>query len=112
MTIPPGVEAIVRAQWRACPTWQEPSGLVEQLAGRTIPGLAMGHTLVNTDEHVVAIRVINTRTEPHTIGWGIKVADCTSVINVVDVRDTNVWPVWPQGGLSSILRIGPIPFVR
>ena len=46
MTIPPGVEARVPAQWRARPTWQEHCGLVEQMAGRPIQGLALRRTLV------------------------------------------------------------------
>ena len=91
VTIPPGAEAIVPARWRALPTWQEPCGLVEQLAGQSIPGLVVGRTLVNTNGPVVAVRVINVSTEPHAIGQGTKVADCTPVINVAEVRDENIW---------------------
>ena len=56
----------------------------------------MGHTLVNTDGPVVAVRVINVHTKPRTIGWGTKVADCTPVINVAEMRDEKIWPDRPR----------------
>ena len=75
VTIPLGADAIVPARWRPHPTWQETRGLVEQLVGQPIRGLVMDRTLVNTDGPVVAVRVIHVSTEPHTTGWGTKVAD-------------------------------------
>ena len=47
---------------------------------------------------MVAVRVINVSTEPHAIGQGTKVSDCTPVINVAKVRDENIWPyrLWKE----------------
>ena len=92
VTIPTGAEAIVQVQLQAHPTWREPCGLV----GQPIQDLVMGRALVNTTSPIVAGRVINLRTELHTIGCGVKVACCTPIKNIVDVRDQNIQLDRPQ----------------
>ena len=47
--------------------------------------------------------------EPHTIGQGMKVADCTPVINAVEVRDTNVRLDRPRRGSPEYVRNWPDP---
>ena len=62
-----------------------------------VSGFVVGHTLVNNDVPVVAIRVINVSVELCTIGRGTKVADCTPVIEVAEVRDKYIRSDRPQG---------------
>ena len=112
VVIPPGAEAVIPARWRAHPTWQGSCGLAELLAGQSTPGLVVGRTLVNTDGPVMLVRVINVSTEPHTIGRGTKVADCTPVVEVAEPRTITSSRTGPRGGLQSLVGIGPIPFAR
>ena len=51
----------------------------------------MARTLVKTDGLVVALRGINVHTEPHDIGRGMEVVDCTTVIDATQMRDMNIW---------------------
>ena len=80
--------------------------------GRPIPGLVVGRTLVNTDGPVVAVKVINVSTEPRTTGRGTKVADCTPVINVVEVKDENIWPHRPRRESLERYRNWPDPICK
>ena len=109
VVIPPGAEAVVPARWRAHPTWQGSCGLAELPAGQSTPGLVVGRTLVNTDGPVVPVRVINVSTEPRTIRRGTKVADCTPVIEVAELRDDNVEPDRPQRESPDSVRNWPGP---
>ena len=107
VVIHPGTEAVIPARWRAHPTWQGSCGLVELLAGQSTLGLVVGRTLVNTDRPIVLLRVINVRTEPCTIGRGMKVADCTPVVEVAELRDDNIEPDRPRRGSPGSVRNWP-----
>ena len=102
VVIPPGAEAVILAWWWAHPTWQGSCGLDELLTGQSTPGLVVGRTLVNTDGPIVPVRVINVSTEPRTIGHGTKVADCTPVVRVAELRDENIESDRPQRGVSRV----------
>ena len=78
VTITPGAEVIVSARWQVGPTWQEPNGLVEILAEGPI---VVGHTLVKADKPRVAVRVMNTSTEPWNMG-DVKVVRCSSMTHI------------------------------
>ena len=69
----------------------------------------MGHTLVNTDRPVLAIKVISVSMESCTIGWGMEVADCTRVIQITEVRDKNIQSDQPQGESLAYGRNWPDP---
>ena len=109
VVIPPGAEAVVPARWRAHPTWQGSCGLAELPAGQSTPGLVVGRSLVNTGGPIVPVRVINVSTEPRTIKRGTKVADCTPVIEVAELRDDNIEPDRPRRGSPDFVRNWPGP---
>ena len=100
VTIPLDGEAIIPVQWQPHPTGRVPSGLVEPLVGQPVQDLVMGPTLVNTMGSVLAVRVINLCTEPHTM----KVAGCNPVTNSVEVRDENIHLDRPQRESREINR--------
>ena len=96
VTIPLSTEAIVPAQWWAHPNWREPCGMVEPLAGQTISDLVVGHALMSTKSPIVAVKIINLSSEPHTTGRGTKVAGCIPVVNIAEMTDKNNQPDQPQ----------------